>query len=162
MLLAAWLAAAAGVGRPSIPPLPAQSADALQLDVLASGVQSQAIRLRHRLSSAPAPRATSRNPFEFVHLQPNVVVNDRKPASLPTAASLPPPEPNLILIGLAEDGGTRTAMIESGDDLVMAKEGETIVGRYRVAKVATDAIELVDLITGTTRRLFLKSQASPL
>ena len=160
MLLAAWLAAAAGVGRPSIPPLPVQSADAVQLDTLASGVQSQAARLRQRLSSAPAPRATLRNPFEFVHLQPDAAVNDHKPASPTTPVNDSPPEPNLILIGLAEDGGTRTAVIESGDDLVMAKEGETIVGRYRIAKVAGDAIELVDLITGTTRRLFLKTQAS--
>ena len=65
-----------------------------------------------------------------------------------------------MLIGLAEDGSTRTAMIESGDELVMATEGETVVARYRVVKVGADAIELVDLVTGTTRRLFLKSQAS--
>ncbi len=50
-------------------------------------------------------------------------------------------------------------MIESGDELLMATEGQTIVGRYRVAKIGPDAIELVDVTTGTTRRLFLKSQA---
>ena len=65
-----------------------------------------------------------------------------------------------MLIGLAEDGSTRTALIESGDELVMATEGQTIVGRYRLAKVGVDAIELIDLVTGTTRRLFLKTQAS--
>lgn len=73
-----------------------------------------------------------------------------------------PPEPNLVLIGLAEDGTTRTAVIQSGDDLVMATEGQTVVNRYRVTKVSPDAIELTDLLTGTTRRLFLRSQASPL
>ena len=65
-----------------------------------------------------------------------------------------------MLLGLAEEGATRTAMIESGDELLMATEGQTIVGRYRVSKVGPDAIELIDLATGTTRRLFLKSQAS--
>ena len=70
-----------------------------------------------------------------------------------------PAEPDLVLIGLAEEGSTRTALLDSGDDLVMATEGQTIVGRYRVAKVGADAVELVDLTTGATRRLLLKLQA---
>ena len=159
MLLAGWLASAAGVGGPSIPPIPSPSPEAIQLDALASGVQSQALRLRQRLAVAPAPRATIRNPFEFVVLQPRAAPIDTKPiVRAPTVEA--PPEPNLVLIGLAEDGSTRTALIESGDELVMATEGQTIVGRYRLAKVGVDAIELIDLVTGTTRRLFLKTQAS--
>jgi Tfp pilus assembly protein PilP len=160
MLLAAWLAAAAGVRAPSIPALPDRSPEAVQLDDLASGVQAQALRLRQRLSSAPAPRATIRNPFEFVVLQPPAAASDRKPIAAPPLAVEGPPEPNLVLIGLAEDGATRTAMIESGDELVMATEGQTIVGRYRVVKVSVDGIELTDLVSGTTRRLFLRSPAS--
>jgi len=159
MLLAAWLASAAGVGSPSIPPLATRSAESVQLDALASGVQSQALRLRQRLAVAPAPRSTIRNPFQFTAIQPPVTVA-RKPIEPAAPVIDAPPEPNLVLIGLAEDGSTRTAMIESGDELVMATEGETVVARYRVVKVGADAIELVDLVTGTTRRLFLKSQAS--
>jgi hypothetical protein len=158
-LLAAWLASAAGVRAPAIPPVPARSTEAQQLDALTSGVQSQASRLRQRLSSAPAPHPTVRNPFEFA-LQPRAIVHDTKPIDAAPPVVDAPPEPNLVLIGLAEEGATRTAMIELGDELVMASEGQTVAGRYRVAKVAADAIELVDLVTGTTRRLFLKSQAS--
>jgi hypothetical protein len=159
MLLAAWLASAAGVGRPSIPPVASPSPEAVQLDALASDVQSQAVRLRQRLAAAPAPRATIRNPFEFVALQPPPSASMK--TSAPSAPSVvAPPDPNLVLIGLAEDESTRTAMIESGDDLVMAIEGQTIVSRYRVVKVGDDAVELVDLVTGTTRRLFLKTPAS--
>jgi hypothetical protein len=161
MLLAAWLASAAGIVSPSIPPLPSRSPESVQLDALASGVQSQALRLRQRLAVAPAPRSTIRNPFEFVVLRPRIPVS-RKPIEPAAPVVDAPPEPNLVLIGLAEDGSTRTAMIESGDDLVMVTEGETVVARYRVVKIGADAIELVDLVTGTTRRLFLKSQASPL
>jgi hypothetical protein len=160
MLLAAWLASAAGVGSRSIPPVASPSPEALQLDALASDVQSQASRLRQRLATAPAPRSTVRNPFEFVTLQPPPAVSIRTPAVAAQPVVDTPPEPNLVLIGLAEDGSTRTAMIESGDELVMATEGQTIVSRYRVVKVGADAIELVDLVTGTTRRLFLKTQAS--
>jgi len=159
MLLAAWLASAAAIVTPSIPPPPSRSPESVQLDALASGVQSQALRLRKRLAVAPAPRSTTRNPFEFVVLPPPVTVS-RKPVSPPPPASDASPEPNLVLIGLAEEGSTRTAMIESGDELVMATEGQTVAARYRVVKVGADAIEMVDLVTGTTRRLFLKSQAS--
>jgi hypothetical protein len=162
MLLAAWLASAAGVGRPSIPPVTSRSTEAMQLDALASGVQSQALRLRQRLAVAPAPRATIRNPFEFVVLEPRPTVGIRTPVAPAPPVVDVPPEPNLVLIGLAEDGSTRTAMIESGDELVMATVGQTIVNRYRVEKVGADAIELIDLVTGTTRRLFLKTPASPL
>jgi hypothetical protein len=159
MLLAAWFASAAGVGRPSIPPVASLSPETVQLDALASDVQSQALRLRQRLAAAPAPRATIRNPFEFVALQPPTVSSKTPALSTPPVVEAPP-EPNLVLIGLAEDGATRTAMIESGDDLVMATEGQTIVSRYRVVKVGADAIELVDVVTGTTRRLFLRTPAS--
>lgn len=78
----------------------------------------------------------------------------------PKAVADDPPEPDLVLIGLAEDGSTRTALLGSGDELLMATEGQTIVGRYRVNKVGADAVELVDLTTGATRRLLLKLQAS--
>ena len=69
-------------------------------------------------------------------------------------------EPDLILLGVAEQGSTRTAMIASGDELLMTTEGQTVVGRYRVGKVSADAIELIDLGTGATRRLSLKSPVS--
>jgi hypothetical protein len=159
ILLAAWLASAAGVGRPSIPPVPERTAEAVQLDALASGVQSQASRLRQRMAAAPAPHAEIRNPFTFAAVQPRAPVTVKQPIAAPPVADVLP-EPNLVLLGLAEEGATRTAMIESGDELLMATEGQTIVGRYRVSKVGPDAIELIDLATGTTRRLFLKSQAS--
>ena len=158
ILLAAWLASAAGVGRPSIPAVPDRAADAVQLDALASGVQAQASRLRQRMAAAPAPHAEIRNPFTFVAVQPRTPVSVR-PTIAPPPMAIMLPEPNLLLLGVAEDGTTRTAIIESGDDLLMATEGQTVVGRYRVSTVGPDAIELIDLTTGTTRRLFLKSQA---
>ena len=51
-------------------------------------------------------------------------------------------------------------MIASGDELLMTTEGQTVAGRYRVGKVSADAIELIDLGTGATRRLSLKSPVS--
>ena len=159
LLLAAWLASAAGVGRPHLEGVPRRSADAMQLDTVALGVQSQAARLRQRLAVAPAPRAPIRNPFTFAAREPVPVASRPQALAMPVAADPPLPEPELVLLGVAEEGSARTAMIGSGDELLMATEGQTLAGRYRVAKVSADAIELVDLVTGATRRLFLKSPA---
>ena len=161
ILLAAWLATAAGVGQPSIPQPAAPSTDAIQLDALALGVQSQAAHLRQRLAAAPSPDAQSRNPFAFGVVERSEPVHVEKALNAePVPTVQTEPEPNLVLLGLAEDGSTRTAMIQSGDDLVMTTEGQTIVGRYRVSKISPDGIELIDLATGSTRRLFLKTQVS--
>jgi hypothetical protein len=66
ILLAAWLASAAGVTiRPRAVPLPQRSQQAIQLDAVASDVQAQASRLRHRLAAAPTLQGPTRNPFAF-------------------------------------------------------------------------------------------------
>jgi hypothetical protein len=163
ILLAAWLASAAGVTmRPRAVPLSRQSAEAIELDAVAANVQSQASRLRERLAAAPALQPSVRNPFAFV---------ERAPAPAPAAKAPPvtvtPPfiqrliaEPDLVLLGVAEEGSVRTAMIGSGEELLMATEGQTVAGRYRVGKVGADAVELIDVGTGATRRLSLRSPAS--
>ena len=164
ILLAGWLASAAGVTRSQPPRVPRRSADAMQLDAVVLGVQSQASRLRQRLAGAPAPRPPLRNPFTFAEHE-NVAAS---PSALPpgvaqpapVALNDPVPDPVLALIGVAEEGETRTAMIQSGDELLMATEGEILAGRYRVVKVGAEGVELVDLGTGVTRRLFLRSPAS--
>lgn len=161
ILLAGWLASAAGVVRPFATPFPRRSAEAVQLDAVASSVQSQAARLRHRLAVAPAPSAPIRNPFAFVDApaSPPLVAPSRPVPAAPLALESTP-EPDLILLGVAEQGSTRTAMIASGDELLMTTEGQIVAGRYRVGSVTADTIELIDLGTGATRRLSLKSPVS--
>jgi len=78
-------------------------------------------------------------------------------AALPAVLQQLISEPDLVLLGVAQEGSVRTAMIGSGDQLLMATEGETVVGRYRIAKIGPDAVELIDLGTGATRRLSLRS-----
>jgi hypothetical protein len=162
ILLAAWLASAAGVTmRPRAIPLPRQSPEAIELDTVAADVQSQASRLRDRLAAAPTVRASVRNPFAFAPVEPV------RPKVAPKPVAPPPAfiqqliaEPNLVLLGVAADGSVRTAMIGLGEELLMATEGQTVAGRYRVAKVGSDSVELTDLGTGATRRLFLRSPVS--
>ena len=160
MLLAAWLASAAAVVRAPAVLAPRRSPEAVQLDAVALHVQSQASRLRQRLAVAPVPQAPVRNPFTFVEAPAPAAVSRRPAPAAPIVVEQPAPEPELVLLGVAEQGSTRTAMIGSGDELLMATEGQTVVGRYRVGKVGADLIELVDLVTGATRRLNLRSPGS--
>ena len=156
----AWLASAAGVGRTRTPPRPAPSpAVDAQLTALAADVQTQAARLRDRLAQAPAPSPQHRNPFAF-SVRPTVT---RAPArGEAMIRELPPPvpsEPELTLIGVAEmagaDGPVRTAMMTTGSgDLIMVSAGQTLLGRYEVAAIAADAVQLKEA-TGAIRTLIL-------
>jgi hypothetical protein len=132
------------------------------LESLAGDVQAQAGRLRDRLSRAPAPQQTRRNPFDFVPRE----MRTPPPARLATPVALPPPAaappaPPLALIGVAEEpspeGLHRTAMIAGADDaFYMVMEGQAFADRYRVTVIGTDAVELKDLLTGGIRRLALR------
>ena len=129
-----------------------------QLDAAASIVQSQASRLRNRMAVAPAPQTPIRNPFVFAERQARPVVTTRReprPVALEPEPVMPV-EPELDLLGVAEEGAVRTAMIGLGDELLMVTVGQEVAGRYRVAAVGADAVELQDLTTGATRRLALK------
>ena len=164
----AWLASAAGVVRQSriTPAAPPPAADAVQLDALAADVQAQASRLRERLSQAPAPNTTPRNPFRFAPPPPQRQVRAATVASgtpEPPAIDITmrPAEPTLDLVGVAEsstaNGLVRTAMMtgETGD-LIMAVAGQRILGRYDVIAIDADAVELEDVQTGAIRRLVLR------
>lgn len=160
-VLAAWLATAAGLTvapAQQEPPAPVSSVHSQQL---AEEIQVQATRLRERLAVAPVPRQPSRNPFAF---GPRIITPTRRavaPAPAADPADAPPPEPPLQLVGVAErktDTGTvRTAMITAdSDELFMLSEGETLGGRYRVTAISETGVELIDLVTGASRRLVLR------
>jgi hypothetical protein len=158
----AWLASAAGVTRQARNVrVPAPAPETIQLDALAAEVQAQTGRLRERLANAPAPRAAERNPFSF----DSAPIRRRTMPAAPNFAITPAPvseapEPMVELIGIAESktpaGTVRTAMITNEqNDLIMVIVGQRILGRYDVAAVTEDAVDLKDVRTGATRRLIL-------
>jgi hypothetical protein len=162
-LMLAWLASASGVPRqPRATSAPSRPGDSAVLQSIASDVQAQAARLRHRLATAPAPKGPIRNPFAFGSREmPSVRTRHAEPI-VPMAVELPPPpiESPPTLLGIAEQvtpgGRIRTAMFSSaGDELIMVVEGETI-GRYRVTAIGADAVEIQDTSTGALRRLPLQ------
>ena len=163
-LMAAWLSSAAGVvwQEPDASvdqPRPVQTAGT---EMLAADVQAQAIRLRERLASAPAPLEPLRNPFAFAVREPRRVRGTTSPVAPPPATAPPVlAEPPLELLGIAEDqkpeGRVRTAILSAdGSDIVMVTEGQVIGGRYRVAAIGADVVELLDLTTLGVRRLALR------
>jgi hypothetical protein len=163
----AWLASAAGVTRQArVTPVSPPPADVVQLDALAADVQAQATRLRERLAQAPAPNSTPRNPFRFAPASSQrqvraATTRTAAPDAAATESVMPPAEPALDLVGVAEtstaEGLVRTAMM-TGDtgDLIMAIAGQRILGRYEVVTIDAEAVELKDVQTGAVRRLVLR------
>jgi hypothetical protein len=158
-VLAAWLAGAATSKRPVPPPIvtPPQAIDARGLELT-----SEVARLRDRLHPTVVPAEPRRNLFTF-RSTPRTAMAPAVPPPPPAAAepaSAGPVEPVLKLAGIAEDnapdGPDRTAIISGQGHLFMVKVGEQVTPRYRVAKIAADAVELTDLETGAARRLAMK------
>jgi hypothetical protein len=158
--LAAWLAAAATSGsRDTIDPILVKSSP---IDARGETLASEIARLHEHLRPAAVPRQPGRNLFSFAARQPRPVPAP-PPVAPPPVAEAPAPRPAppmMKLSGIAEDATTdgvvRTAIISAAGQLFLAKEGQNVTPRFRVAKISADVVELSDLIDGTTLRLALK------
>ena len=151
--LAVWLAAAATSGvRPVRPVATAPATIDLRGEALAAEVE----RLHDRLRPTVAPER-GRNLFQFAptRVVAPVAAVAVSPVTAPAAAAAPV-EPAFKLIGIAEDAGTRTAILTSSSQLVMVKDGDIVASKYRVTAISTDAIELSELTDGHVLRLALK------
>jgi hypothetical protein len=148
--LAAWLAAASTSGvrqpRPFVSTPPA-------IDLRGAALAAEIEGLHERLRPTATPEH-NRNLFQFVA---------RAGAPLPIAAPPPAPplpprpvEPPFKLIGIAEDSGSRTAILSSPAQLLMVKSGDLVASKYRVMGISVDAIELSDTADGSVLRLALK------
>ena len=150
--VAAVIAAAGGCSaaadrQPPSPPPPAPAPAHAPLDA------------RLTAGDRPAPLASGRNPFRFGA----AAASQSRGAQAP----LPPPEglpelplpivsPPLKLLGIATlADGARVAMLRVGADLVLAREGEVVAGRYRVNSVAENAVDLTDAVGDQPVRLDL-------
>lgn len=149
--LAAWMAAASTSGvlpaRPSVAAPPA-------IDARGAALAAEIERLHDRLRPTATPQH-NRNLFQFapqVSHAPAVVA----PATLQPPPAPVPVEPPFKLIGIAEDAGSRTAILSSPAQLLMVKQGDVVASTYRVTGISSDAIELTDPTDGSVLRLVLK------
>jgi hypothetical protein len=75
-----------------------------------------------------------------------------RPATPPPPAPVAPPLPFRYL-GRYVEGGRSAVYLARGDEPVLAVQGETLPGGYRVEEVAPDAVTLLYLPLGTRQRL---------
>jgi hypothetical protein len=159
--LAVWLAAAATPGSGGAPVVAPSKPTAL--DAQGAELSGEILRLRERLRPNAEPRAPGRNLFRYG------ASRSRGTASLPPiveadAASVTAvrelPKIPLDFIGVAETAGdqgvVRTAILTAGGQLVHAKEGESVTSRYRVTRITSELVELVDTADGAITRLVLR------
>ena len=159
--VAAWLASAASAVRHDVAPPP--SAVDVKPDARVAALDAEVARLQARLQPDITPLAPGRNLFAFRAPAPAAsAARAASRSALARSASVarPPRPPSFTLDGLAENPGAfgpvRTAIISGAGQLFLAKVGDAVTLRYRVAKIGSDAVELTDLSTGATVRLALK------
>jgi hypothetical protein len=159
--IAVWLAAAATSGIRDQPP-PVAAVAPQSIDLSGAALSDEIKRLHERLRPTAAPRQPARNLFEFTapKVKPAPLALPSPHAAEDGLAAVAAP-PALTLSGLAEDpapDGTivRTAIISTPGQLFLAKEGDLVTTRYRVAHISPDGVELLDLTDNTTLRLVLK------
>src|SRR5438309_51218 len=143
--LAAWLAAAAtSCTRENTAPLIFESP---AIDTRGAELASEIRRLHARLHPDATPREPGRNLFAFgAPMQRTPPPVESNAAVSTEAAPAAPAAPLLRLSGLAEDLGAdgsivRTAIISSEGQLFLAKEGDAVTARYRIAKISADVVE---------------------
>lgn len=163
-VMAAWLAVSPNTSSPS--PNQADPRVARQpaaRETQSPDLNSQADRLRERVS-AVRPRPVSRNPFRYGARRPAARPSSEASEAISTAAPefvpRPPAPPPLSLAGIGEQttpqGPRRTAIISGSSELFLAKEGETVAGRYRVVRIDANAVVLREESTGTEISLSLR------
>ncbi len=160
-VLAGWLAASPPVNTPTGTTSPARSPRAQDASA-ASDIEAQAERLRTGLQGERNYTAPQRNLFRFEQrseVGPELVERGTafEPEPVPEAVATPPPP--MSLSGIAEDqvngAISRTAVVSSPAGVELVREGDELLG-YRVARIESDAVELVRTSDGSTRRLTLK------
>ncbi len=121
-------------------------------------IQQEAARLTVRLHQTAAFSEPSRNPFRFGQ-RPAPAARPSGGAPVQPAAVVPPPAPPITLDGIASDmvgdQEQRTAILKTESGVVLVREGEQVAG-YQVAKIGTDAVELLKLDDGSSLRIALR------
>ena len=152
--LAAWLTAAATSG---VRPARSISTSPAQIDLRGAALTAEIERLHDRLRPTTAPEH-GRNLFQFARTR-GAAAAPVAALEAPAPVSAAPVGPLFKLIGIAEDGGARTAILSSANQLLMVRDGDDIASgasTYRVTGISADAVELTSTADGTLLRLALK------
>jgi hypothetical protein len=122
-----------------------------------AGLPERADALRKRLASPPPPTPMRRNPFGF---ETTGAGGARAAGGTSETAAAQTPRPPMELAGIAEETGNghpnRTAVISAGGQVIFAKEGDRVLSRFLVVRIAADAVYLKDNEGGGEFSLVLK------
>jgi hypothetical protein len=162
-VLAGWLASAPPSNAPAAVQAPAAQRQPSADANAPTDIEMQAMRLQARLRAERAYAEPGRDPFRFApRRQPAAPVESAEAIGESSAppVNTAPPAPAVSLAGIAEDlvdGRTvRTAVLSSPAGVLLVREGEQILGYYRVGRIEAEAVELISLSDGTLLRLSLK------
>ncbi len=153
--LATWLAAPATPPAASARPRPQAALPA------SSSIEVEAARLSARTPPSTPQTTPRRNPFEFA-----AVVAPARTAASSGASAVPSllqtvaaEWPAVRLTGVATDivagAPQRMAIFSSRDGVLLVREGETVLDRYRVTAIDSDGVEIARLEDGASRRISL-------
>jgi hypothetical protein len=158
--LAAWLAAQPPATPPGTAPVPAT--DLAAGTTGASNILEEDARLQARVREQVEYQRPERNPFRF-NAAPRSALGTPRAAepvieAVPMPAALLPPP--VSLSGIAEnqvgERTERTAILSSPGGVLLVREGDQVLGQYRVGRVEANAVELIRVDDGTTTRLTLR------
>ena len=121
-----------------------------------AGLPERAEALRRLLASPPPATPVRRNPFGFGVASAGAT----RIAGGAADAAVPTPRPSMELAGIAEETGNghpnRTAVISAAGQVIFAKEGDRVLSRFLVVRIAADAVQLRDDEGGGEFSLVLK------
>jgi hypothetical protein len=157
--LAAWLVGATTTNHVVTPP--ADLSARPPIERRGAELATEIGRFHDRLPPTAAPREPGRNLFKFRSTPAaRPVAAAAAPAAPVPDIAAPPALPLMRLVGVSEDPGPngpeRNVFISADGQLFIAKEGDMVMTRYKVTKIAVDIVELTDIADGTVRRLALR------
>jgi hypothetical protein len=150
LLAAAWLALGRRPAAPAAGSHAGRVAGAADARPVDGGLAERARAMRERLAAPPARAEVRRNPFAFAPSRGRAAAAPAPDA----AAPVPVDEPRqaMALSGIAEDGvngsTSRTAVLSCAGQLIFAREGDRVLARYLVLRIAADAVQFRDLERG--------------
>ena len=165
-VLAGWLASTPPANEPEGAAVASRQPATPRDAAAASTIEREADRLQVRVRREVDYTQPQRNPFRFGAARPDIDRGGDIPA--PAAApSVPPvltpfvpPPPPVKLSGIAEDEQAgqmeRTAILSSPSGVLLVREGDVVLGDYRVGRIESEAVELVKT-DGSTLRLTLSN-----
>ena len=134
----------------------------LRLDLLAKLQQVELPAAgRNLFQTGPPPKPA----VPLAGKEPVIALKTEPPkpaAPLPPPGPPPPPPINLKYYGFSAAAGnsTKTAFFLDGEDILMAKEGETVKRRYRVVRIGVNSVVMEDTENKHQQTLPLAEEAT--